>query len=82
MDVGVARWVTRSDGVEGTILAGPLRGRSQRESAQGQLCAVGRETEGTRRQNVALAGHGLRDHRADSAAFGRAGIGSGLSDGE
>jgi hypothetical protein len=31
---------------------------------------VGRETEGTRRQNVALAGHCLRDHRADSVAQG------------
>ena len=54
----------------------------KRESAQGQLCAVGRETEGTRRQNVALAGHGLRDHRAGSAAYCRTGSRGGLTDGE
>jgi len=68
--------------VEGAILAAPLRGRSQRESAQGSSALWAARPKERGAKTWRSRGHGLRDHRADSAAYGRTGSGSGLTDGE
>jgi hypothetical protein len=81
IDVGVARlgypqrW--RGQSLPGRCVAGRSANRPRGSSA---LWAG--LTDGIEAPKLALAGHGLRDHRADSAAYGRTGSGGGLTDGE